>query len=36
MAKDSQRCGWEGKDRLYIEYHDKEWGVPVYDDKNAI
>ncbi len=20
-------------DDLYIEYHDKEWGVPVYDDK---
>ena len=21
------------KDPLYMEYHDKEWGVPVYDDR---
>lgn len=27
------RCGWAGKDPLYIEYHDREWGVPVYDDR---
>ncbi|MFO7755465.1 MAG: DNA-3-methyladenine glycosylase I [Bacteroidales bacterium] len=27
------RCGWCGNDRLYIDYHDKEWGVPVYDDR---
>lgn len=27
-----QRCFWVGNDPLYIEYHDKEWGVPVYDD----
>ncbi len=26
------RCGWVTSDPLYIEYHDKEWGVPVYDD----
>jgi DNA-3-methyladenine glycosylase I len=26
------RCAWCGKDPIYIEYHDKEWGVPVYDD----
>ena len=26
------RCIWSEKDPLYIEYHDKEWGVPVYDD----
>ncbi len=26
------RCQWAGKDPLYISYHDKEWGVPVYDD----
>lgn len=28
------RCAWvpEG-DALYIDYHDKEWGVPVYDDR---
>jgi DNA-3-methyladenine glycosylase I len=27
------RCVWPGTDPLYIKYHDKEWGVPVYDDK---
>ncbi len=26
------RCRWCGEDPLYIEYHDKEWGVPVRDD----
>ena len=28
-----QRCDWCGNDPLYIEYHDKEWGVPVHDDR---
>jgi DNA-3-methyladenine glycosylase I len=27
-----QRCDWCGNDPLYIEYHDNEWGVPVFDD----
>ncbi len=27
------RCEWAGNDPLYIQYHDKEWGVPVFDDK---
>lgn len=26
------RCDWCGNDPLYISYHDKEWGVPVYND----
>ncbi len=26
------RCQWAGNDPIYIEYHDKEWGVPVHDD----
>ncbi|MBU1701073.1 MAG: DNA-3-methyladenine glycosylase I [Candidatus Eisenbacteria bacterium] len=26
------RCPWPGADPLYVEYHDKEWGVPVHDD----
>jgi len=26
------KCGWCVGDSLYEEYHDKEWGVPVYDD----
>ncbi len=25
-------CNWPGNDPLMIEYHDKEWGVPVHDD----
>lgn len=27
------RCSWCGNDPLYVEYHDSEWGVPVWDDK---
>jgi len=27
------RCDWAGDDPLYVEYHDLEWGVPVYDDR---
>ena len=27
------RCAWVTKDQIYIDYHDKEWGKPVYDDK---
>lgn len=29
---DKQRCEWVGKEQIYIDYHDNEWGVPVYDD----
>lgn len=28
-----KRCKWVTEDPLYIDYHDKEWGVPVYDDR---
>ncbi|MFO8025012.1 DNA-3-methyladenine glycosylase I [Thiohalophilus sp.] len=27
------RCGWAGPDQIYLDYHDYEWGVPVYDDR---
>lgn len=27
------RCAWCGSDRLYITYHDDEWGVPAHDDR---
>ena len=27
------RCPWPGQDPLYLGYHDKEWGVPEYDDR---
>lgn len=25
------RCAWCGTDPLYIDYHDREWGVPARD-----
>jgi DNA-3-methyladenine glycosylase I len=28
-----RRCSWPGADEIYIDYHDKEWGVPVHDDR---
>ena len=31
--KNKKRCPWVGADPLYFEYHDKEWGVPVYEDR---
>ena len=27
------RCAWCEKDDLYRNYHDEEWGKPVYDDE---
>lgn len=27
------RCSWCGDDTLFLQYHDDEWGVPVYDDQ---
>ncbi len=27
------RCPWPGKNELMIDYHDKEWGVPLHDDR---
>ena len=33
MTKAITRCRWaEGVSLGYIEYYDKEWGVPVWDD----
>ena len=26
------RCSWPKDDPIYLEYHDEEWGVPVYND----
>lgn len=28
------RCRWCGSDELYQDYHDREWGVPVYDSRD--
>jgi DNA-3-methyladenine glycosylase I len=30
---DSRRCAWAGTDALMVCYHDKEWGVPLHDDR---
>ena len=27
------RCGWCGKEPIYVAYHDEEWGVPEYDSR---
>lgn len=27
------RCAWVSDDPLYVAYHDREWGVPVHDDR---
>tara|TARA_B100001142_G_scaffold229798_1_gene227948 strand:+ start:11204 stop:11779 length:576 start_codon:yes stop_codon:yes gene_type:complete len=32
MSRKAIRCEWCENDPLYTEYHDVEWGVPVYDD----
>jgi DNA-3-methyladenine glycosylase I len=28
-----KRCDWANGDPLLVEYHDREWGVPVHDDR---
>lgn len=35
MTKDIEnikRCDWVGREAIYKDYHDNEWGIPVYDD----
>lgn len=32
-AMNKKRCFWVTKDQIYIDYHDNEWGKPVYDDQ---
>lgn len=31
--KELVRCAWPGADPLMLEYHDREWGVPLHDDR---
>ena len=31
--KTRKRCPWPSDDKLMIKYHDKEWGVPLYNDR---
>jgi DNA-3-methyladenine glycosylase I len=33
MTSPPARCAWVSDDPLYVRYHDKEWGVPVHDDR---
>lgn len=32
-GKNMKRCEWSSSTELYREYHDREWGVPVHDDR---
>jgi DNA-3-methyladenine glycosylase I len=32
MSRAMKRCHW-GTNQLLIPYHDKEWGVPLHDDR---
>ena len=27
------RCSWVKNDPMYINYHDNEWGMPIYDER---
>jgi len=31
--KEKVSCSWPTEDKLMMKYHDKEWGVPVHNDK---
>lgn len=34
LADGLKRCGWASlTDPIYLQYHDKEWGVPLHDDR---
>jgi DNA-3-methyladenine glycosylase I len=33
MQKRMRRCAWVSGDPLMITYHDREWGVPLYNDR---
>ena len=32
-ADGKARCGWVSDDPLYQQYHDREWGRPIKDDR---
>lgn len=32
MPDEKTRCDWATSDPLYVEYHDREWGIPQHDD----
>ena len=31
--KEKKRCTWCLLDQIYIDYHDKEWGKPIYNGR---
>lgn len=34
LPQSPRRCPWsEGVSQAYLDYHDREWGVPVHDDR---
>jgi len=33
VSDQKKRCSWCEGDELYEQYHDTEWGVPIYDDQ---
>jgi DNA-3-methyladenine glycosylase I len=32
VEANKKRCDWVGEDKLMMDYHDNEWGVPLHDD----
>jgi DNA-3-methyladenine glycosylase I len=34
MTSEPGRCSWATGDPLNLEYHDREWGVPISDDRS--
>ncbi len=34
ISRTKKRCPWCLSDPVYIDYHDREWGVPVHDDRS--
>jgi DNA-3-methyladenine glycosylase I len=33
MSEDKTRCGWGDSHPLYVDYHDREWGVPTHSER---
>jgi len=31
--KELKRCAWVENSRICLDYHDREWGVPLHDDR---
>jgi len=29
----AERCAWCGEEKIYVSYHDTEWGVPEYNSR---